>query len=45
MPEEKRPPQVFISYSRRDFAFVEQLAADLEVAGLDREISPVLLKY
>ena len=27
--------QVFISYSRRDLAFVEQLAADLQAAGLD----------
>jgi hypothetical protein len=27
--------QVFISYSRRDLAFVEQLAADLKAAGLD----------
>ena len=27
--------QVFISYSRRDLAFVEQLAADLGAAGLD----------
>jgi len=35
MPEEKRPPQVFISYSRRDLAFVEGLAADLQAAGLD----------
>ena len=33
MPEEKR--QVFISYSRRDLAFVEGLAADLKAAGLD----------
>ena len=33
MSEEKR--QVFISYSRRDLAFVEQLAADLKAAGLD----------
>jgi len=33
MPEEKR--QVFISYSRKDLAFVEQLAADLKAAGLD----------
>ena len=35
MPEEKRKPQIFISYSRRDLAFVEQLAADLKAAGLD----------
>jgi len=35
MPEEKRQPQVFISYSRKDLAFVEQLAADLQAAGLD----------
>jgi len=35
MPEEKRQFQVFISYSRRDLAFVEQLAADLKAAGLD----------
>jgi len=35
MPEEKRKPQVFISYSRRDLAFVEQLAADLKAADLD----------
>ena len=35
MSEEKRPPQVFISYSRRDLAFVEGLAADLQAAGLD----------
>ena len=27
--------QVFISYSRKDLAFVEQLAADLQTAGLD----------
>ena len=27
--------QVFISYSRKDLAFVEQLAADLQAAGLD----------
>jgi hypothetical protein len=27
--------QVFISYSRRDLVFVEQLAADLKAAGLD----------
>ena len=27
--------QVFISYSRRDLDFVEQLAADLQAAGLD----------
>lgn len=27
--------QVFISYSRKDFSFVEQLAADLEKAGVD----------
>jgi len=27
--------QVFISYSRRDLAFVEQLAADLQAAGLE----------
>ena len=27
--------QVFISYSRRDLAFVEKLAADLKEAGLD----------
>ena len=27
--------QVFISYSRRDLTFVEQLAADLKEAGLD----------
>ena len=27
--------QVFISYSRRDLAFVEQLASDLQTAGLD----------
>ncbi|MBN1452448.1 MAG: toll/interleukin-1 receptor domain-containing protein [Anaerolineales bacterium] len=27
--------QVFISYSRRDLASVEKLAADLKVAGLD----------
>ena len=27
--------QVFISYSRKDLAFVEQLAADLKAAGLD----------
>jgi len=27
--------QVFISYSRRDIAFIEQLAADLQAAGLD----------
>jgi LysM repeat protein len=31
MPEEKR--QVFISYSRRDLDFVEQLAADLEAVN------------
>jgi hypothetical protein len=31
MPEEKR--QVFISYSRRDLAFVEGLAADLKAAA------------
>ena len=35
MPEEKRQSQVFISYSRRDLAFVEGLAADLQTAGLD----------
>ena len=35
MSEEIRQPQVFISYSRRDLAFVEQLAADLQSAGLD----------
>ena len=35
MPEEKRQPQVFISYSRRELAFVEQLAADLQAAGLE----------
>jgi formylglycine-generating enzyme required for sulfatase activity len=35
MPEEKHRNQVFISYSRRDLAFVEQLAADLQAAGLD----------
>jgi formylglycine-generating enzyme required for sulfatase activity len=35
MPEEKHQPRVFISYSRRDLAFVEQLAADLKAAGLD----------
>jgi hypothetical protein len=35
MPKEKRPPQVFISYSRRDLSFVEQLAADLKAAGFD----------
>ena len=28
-------PQVFLSYSRKDLAFVEQLAADLKGAGLD----------
>jgi formylglycine-generating enzyme required for sulfatase activity len=28
-------PQVFISYSRKDLKFVEQLAADLQNAGLD----------
>jgi Tol biopolymer transport system component len=28
-------PQVFISYSRKDLSFVEQLAADLKNAGLD----------
>ena len=33
MSEEKR--QVFISYFRKDLAFVEQLAADLQAAGLD----------
>ena len=27
--------QIFISYSRRDLAFVEQLAVDLQAAGLD----------
>ncbi|MBN1452449.1 MAG: SUMF1/EgtB/PvdO family nonheme iron enzyme [Anaerolineales bacterium] len=27
--------QIFISYSRRDLAFVEQLAADLKATGLD----------
>jgi hypothetical protein len=27
--------QVFISYSRRDLAFVEQLAADLKTASFD----------
>lgn len=27
--------QVFISYSHKDLDFVEQLAADLKVAGLD----------
>jgi hypothetical protein len=27
--------QVFISYSRRDLAFVKKLAADLQAAGLD----------
>ena len=27
--------QVFISYSRKDLAFVETLAADLQAAGLD----------
>jgi hypothetical protein len=27
--------QVFISYSCKDFDFVEQLAADLKAAGLD----------
>jgi hypothetical protein len=32
MSEEKRSPQVFVSYSRRDLAFVEQLAADLKAA-------------
>jgi hypothetical protein len=35
MPEEKHRIQVFISYSRRDLDFVEQLVADLQVAGLD----------
>ena len=35
MPEEKHRSQVFISYSRRDLEFVEQLAADLKAAGLD----------
>ena len=34
MSEEKHRSQVFISYSRRDLAFVEQLAADLQAAGL-----------
>ena len=27
--------QIFISYSRRDLGFVEQLASDLKEAGLD----------
>lgn len=35
MPEEKHQPQVFVSYSCRDLAFVEQLAADLKATGLD----------
>ncbi len=28
-------PQVFISYSRKDLAFIEQLASDLNDAGLN----------
>jgi hypothetical protein len=45
MPEEKRQPQVFISYSRRDLAFVEQLAANLKAVGPAQDISPVLIEY
>jgi hypothetical protein len=28
-------PMVFLSYSRKDLAFVERLAKDLEAAGLE----------
>ena len=35
MTEHKRPTKVFISYSRKDLAFVEQLVADLEKVGLE----------
>jgi len=28
--------KVFISYSRKDITFIEQLAADLKLVGVDR---------
>ena len=35
MAEAEQPLKVFLSYSRRDLDFVEQLAADLKKTGLD----------